>query len=83
MPESVIDQFDISNPSNMHLSTSISGVAAPQRLLFAGDYLLVPGSSERWSGISNRYGRHCFTTIVLKANGSVSVKNQCGWLPNA
>jgi LVIVD repeat len=42
--EGVIDQFDISDPSNMHPAKSISGVAAPQRLLFAGNYLLVPGS---------------------------------------
>ena len=42
--EGVIDQFDISNPSNMRLTESVSGVTAPQRLLFAGDYLLAPGS---------------------------------------
>jgi hypothetical protein len=42
--EGVIDQFDISDPSNMRLTKSVSGVTAPQRLLFAGNYLLVPGS---------------------------------------
>jgi hypothetical protein len=42
--EGVIDQFDISDPSNMRLTKSVSGLTAPQRLLFAGNYLLVPGS---------------------------------------
>ncbi len=43
--EGVIDQFNIANPSGMQLIGTISGVDSPQRLQFAGQYLLVPGSN--------------------------------------
>jgi large repetitive protein len=42
--EGVIDQFNITNPAGMQLTGTISGVDAPQRLQFAGQYLLVPAS---------------------------------------
>jgi hypothetical protein len=66
--EGLIDQFDISNPSSMRLTKSISGVAAPQRLLFAGNYLLVPGSV---SG-GQVYQIETVTTLVLKGEMSSS-----------
>jgi hypothetical protein len=44
--EGVIDQFDITNPSNMRLAQSIVGIDSPQRLDFAGNYLLVSGSES-------------------------------------
>ena len=43
--EAAIDQFNITNPANMQLTQTITGVTAPQRLQFAGQYLLVPGSN--------------------------------------
>ena len=42
--EGVIEQFDISNPSQMQPANSISGIAAPQRLAFAGNFLFVTGA---------------------------------------
>ena len=43
--EAAIDQFNIANPASMQLTQTITGVTAPQRLQFAGQYLLVPGSN--------------------------------------
>ena len=42
--EDVLEQFDITDPSNMRLTQRLGGVVSPQRLGFAGNYLLVPGS---------------------------------------
>ena len=42
--EGVIDQFDIRNPSNMRVVNSVAGISYPQRLVFAGNILLVPDS---------------------------------------
>ena len=42
--EDAVDVFDIANPSNMQLAQTIAGVVAPQRLVFAGSYLLAPSS---------------------------------------
>jgi hypothetical protein len=39
--ESVIEQFDVSNPSQMQAAKSIAGIASPQRLAFAGNSMLV------------------------------------------
>jgi hypothetical protein len=44
--EGVIDEFDIANPSNMRLTQSIKSVEFPERLQFAGNYLLVPSSES-------------------------------------
>jgi hypothetical protein len=43
--EAAIDQFNIANPASMQLTQTITGVDSPQRLQFAGQYLLVPASS--------------------------------------
>jgi len=43
--EAAIDQFNIANPASMQLTQTITGVESPQRLQFAGQYLLVPASS--------------------------------------
>ncbi len=43
--EAAIDQFNIANPASMQLTQTITGVDSPQRLQFAGEYLLVPASS--------------------------------------
>lgn len=43
--EGVIDQFSIANPASMQLTQTITGVDSPQRLQFAGQYLLVPASN--------------------------------------
>lgn len=47
--EGLIEQFDISNPAQMQPVKSIAGIAAPQRLVFAGDSMLVTG------GVSGGY----------------------------
>ena len=44
--EGIIDEVDISNPSDMQLTQNIPGIAAPQRLQFAGNYLLVTSSAK-------------------------------------
>lgn len=43
--EGIIEQFDISNPSQMQPAKSIAGIASPQRLAFAANYLLVTGGA--------------------------------------
>jgi hypothetical protein len=42
--EGNITRFDVSNPSKMQLTKTIANVASPQRLAFAGNYLMVPSS---------------------------------------
>ena len=44
--EGTIDEVDISNPSNMQLTRNIPGIADPQRLQSAGNYLLVTSSTN-------------------------------------
>jgi hypothetical protein len=44
--EGIIDEVDISNPSGMRLIRNIPGIAEPQRLQFAGNYLLVASSTN-------------------------------------
>ncbi len=39
--EGIIDEVDISNPSDMQLTQNLYGIANPQRLQVAGNYLLV------------------------------------------
>lgn len=43
--EGTIQQFNITNPAAMQLTQTITGLTAPQRLLFNGQYLLVPASN--------------------------------------
>jgi hypothetical protein len=43
--EGIIEQFNITNPSAMQLTQTIPGLTSPQRLLFSGQYLLVPASN--------------------------------------
>ena len=42
--EAFVEQVDISNPSNLRLTQIITGLTSPQRVVPAGQYLLVPGS---------------------------------------
>jgi hypothetical protein len=44
--EGIIDEVDISNSSVMRLVRNIPGIAEPQRLQFAGNYLLVTSSTN-------------------------------------
>ena len=43
--EGIVEQFNITNPAAMQLTQTITGVTNPQRLLFNGQYLLVPAST--------------------------------------
>lgn len=44
--EDAIEQFDISNPSSMRLTQRIPGVDSPQRMVIAGNYLIVSNSES-------------------------------------
>jgi hypothetical protein len=43
--EGIIEQFNIANPASMQLTQTMIGLTAPQRLLFNGQFLLVPASN--------------------------------------
>jgi LVIVD repeat len=44
--EGVIDRLDIGKPSQMQITSSVSGISSPQRLAFSGNSLLVTSSTS-------------------------------------